>query len=391
MKTALKEAAGVFLLSRLVILLVSYIGVTLIPPSGHVAASNCIASARPCLLTWYHWDAVAYVRIAYQGYSSTPDTAFFPFWPLLEHIVGFLLGGYFPDSYYFAGLLLANICFYFVLVLFYRLLSEDFEPTLAKRALFYLAFYPYAMFFFAGYSESLFLLLCLAVFLLLRRGRAYDWWLAGLLGFFAALTRSSGIMLAIPFLVVYIQRFWLPRERDQSSWLQKLNALAPILLIPAAVLVHMLYLGYTKGDPLIFISQETTYNWHRHLSVPGIAFFPAIGTLFTQPLFTATMMQNFLDISFTLLPLIALALSWKRIPLHYMLFAVALALFSLSFPQTVAETLASQPRYMMSIFPVMVIFAFWGKRPPFDRWFLGISLPLLALNVILFISHYWVA
>jgi hypothetical protein len=388
---AFKEATGVFLLSRLIILLVSYIGVVMFPPSGQSTASNCVASIRPCVLTWYHWDAVAYVRIAGQGSSSTPDTAFFPFWPLLEHIGGFLLGSSFPDAYYFAGLLLANLCFYFVLVLFYHLLSEEFEPALAKRALYYLAFYPYAMFFFAGYTESLFLLLCLAVFLLLRRGKAFDWWLAGLLGFCAALTRSAGVILAVPFFVVYLQRFWTPGERARYSWIQRLTALAPILLIPAAVLVYMLYLGHTKGDPLVFISQEATYKWHRHLSVPGIAFFPAIGSLFTQPFFTGAVMQNLLDIVFTLFPLMALALNWRRLPLHYLLFAVALALFSLSFPQTEAETLASQPRYMMSIFPIMIIFAFWGKRPTFDRWFLGFSLPLLALNTLLFISHYWVA
>src|SRR5260370_35013274 len=88
-----------------------------------------------------------------------PERAFFPFWPLIEHFGGLLLGGFFPGSYYAAGLLPANFCFYFALVLLYCLLAEDFEPTLASRALFYFALGPYALFFFSGYKEALFLLL----------------------------------------------------------------------------------------------------------------------------------------------------------------------------------------------------------------------------------------
>ena len=392
LRTAFKEAAWVFVPSRLVILFITYISVIMLPQHGQAAPLDCTHGIHPnpCLFGWFHWDAVAYVRIAHQGYSSTPDVAWFPLWPLLEHFAGLLLGGYFPFSYYLAGLLLANICFYFALVLFYYLLCEEFEPTLAKRALFYLAFYPYALFFFAGYTESLFLLLGLAIFLLLRRGRTLDWWLAGVLGFLAVLTRSSGIALVVPFLVIYIQRFWTASERKQHSWFQKLNALAPIALIPAGILAYMLYLGYTKGNPLIFVSEEATYNWHRHFAFIWNAFGPAIGALFTQPLLSASFLQNLLDISFTLIPLSALLLGWRRIPLHYSLFAAALAIFSLSFPQ-VAEPLASQPRYMMSMFPIFAIFALWGKRPGFDRWYIAFSLPLLAINSVLFISHYWVA
>ena len=101
-------------------------------------------------------------------------------------------------------------------------------------------------------------------------------------------------------------------------------------------------------------------------------------------------MQNVLDTIFTLVPLIALTFGWKYIPWHYRLFALGLALFTLSFPQT-SETLASQPRYMLSIFPIFVIFAIWGKRPRFDLSFVAFALPLLAVNVILFTHHYWVA
>ncbi len=390
LRTAWKEAAWVFGLSRLIILIVTYITVSVLPQAGQAAPPGCARGFKSCLLAWYHWDAAAYVRIAHQGYSLPSDVAFFPLWPLIEHFGGLLLGGSFPFACYIAGLLLSNIFFYFALVLLYSLLSEDFEPTVARRALFYFAFSPYALFFFAGYTESLFVLLCVAIFLLLRRGKALDWWLAGFLGFLAALTRSSGIVLAIPFFVVYIQRFWTPEERPQHSWLQKVNAFLPILLIPAGIAVYLLYLGYTKGSPLILSHQEATV-WNRHFDFIWNTYFTAFRGFFTHPIFSWTAQENFLDISFTLIPLAALILGWKLIPLHYRLFALALALFSLSFPLAIAEPLNSQPRYLMVIFPIAVILAIWGKRQRFDQCFNVVSLPLLAVNIILFVSHYRVA
>ena len=389
-RIAWKEAAWIFGLSRLVILLISSIGIVTFPQAGQTLPIACTVSFDPCFQAWYHWDAIAYVNIAHHGYTYIPDTAFFPFWPLVEHFGGLLLGSSFPNSYYFAGLIIANTCFFLVLVLLYRLLAEDFEPDTARRALFYLAFSPYAIFFFLGYTESLFILLSIGIFLLLRRGKPLDWWLAGLLGFLAMLTRSSGVILAIPYFVIYIQRFWIRSERAQHSWREKLNALAPLALIPAGVLVYMIYLDQTTGNPLMFISQEGIFHWHRHLSFPWVGIVSASSTVFTTSSFDNVKIQNLLDLSFTLISLITLVLGWKYIPLHYALFALALLLFTLSFPQS-AEPLASQPRYITAIFPITAIFALWGKRPRFNQAVIALFLPLFAVNIILFISHRWVA
>jgi hypothetical protein len=386
-RTAWKEATRIFILSRLVIVLVTYIVTATIPVYGQTAIHNCARNMQSCLLSWFHWDAVIYAKVASQGYILTRDTVFFPLWPLLIHFVGSLFGGT-TTAYYVASLLLANLCFYFVLLLFYCLLSEDFEPTIARNALFYLAFYPYSLFYFAGYSEALFLLLCLAFFIVLRRGRSVDWWLAGLFGFLAVLTRPTGIMLVIPFLVLYMQRFWLSKQHDQSSWWQKVNALMPIVLIPLGVVTYMIYLGYTKGNPMAFSTEESR-SWSRHLSLPWNGIISTLRVL----LFTSTRLQvlNFMDLVFTLVPIIVLVLGWRRLPLHYSLFALAMVLFSLSYPFTPLEPLSATPRYMMTIFPIIVILACWGKHSSSDRAYVAFSLPLFAFNVALFVRHYWVA
>ena len=392
LKSALKEAAWIFVLSRFTIILVSFICIVLIPQSGQVLPLNCTSTIHfnPCFLAWYRYDAMAYTDLAYSGYSFSPMVAFFPLWPLLIHFGGLLLGGHTPVSYYVAGLLLANICFYFALVLLYCLLYEDFEASIAKKALFFMSFYPYALFFFVGYTESFFLLLSVAIFLLLRRGKTLDWWFAGGIGFLAALTRSTGVLLCIPYLILYIRHFWISENRDQSGWLQKINALAPIILFPMGILVYIFYLCYTKGNPLIFQYEEASH-WHRQFVWIWMTAGYIVKLLLDYPFFAFVNVKNLLDFAFTTFPIVALVWAWKRIPLHYSLYALAVIIYSLSFPLATLNPLTSQPRYMIVLFPLFVILALWGKHPRFDQFFVAIGPPLLAVFTFFFIGHYFVA
>jgi len=398
LRTACKEAAWVFGLSRVVIFVLSFISIFLLPRFIPFY-KQLLALDEPykddpyglkaLFFSWFRWDVKSYVNISMQGYKHTPDTAFFPLWPLIQHFGGLVFGSIWPGSYYLAGLLLANIFFYIALVLFYFLLAKDFEPRLARRAMIYLTFGPFALFYFAGYSESLFLLLCIACFLLFRRGRPLDWWLAGFLGFLATLTRSAGLMLAVPFLCVHIQRFWLSPEREDDTLFQKLNALMPVVLLPLGIVVYMVYLYKTKGDPFIFQTEEALV-WQRHFSLPWNTLSMMVVALFTSPSLILLAL-NMIDNSFALLPLFVLGFGWKRIPLHYALFALALAAFSMSFPATDIVPMLSQPRLTIVFFPVCVILAIWGKNRFFNAFYLSLTLTLLVLNIVMFIGNIWVA
>ncbi|HEV2655471.1 MAG TPA: mannosyltransferase family protein, partial [Ktedonobacteraceae bacterium] len=215
-KEAWKEAAWVFAMSRLMIILISFFCVGFFSHATHKFSANCEVDAF-CI--YYHWDVVHYVDIAFYGYRVVQDTGFFPLWPLILHGVGWLLGGSDPLSYIIAGLLVANICFYFALVFLYRLVSEEFEQSVARRALYYFAFSPFSFFFFLAYTESLFVMLCIATFLLLRYESRWAWLGAGLLGFLATMTRSSGLALAVPFLVIGL-RDGLRLHFEQASFSQ---------------------------------------------------------------------------------------------------------------------------------------------------------------------------
>src|SRR6266480_4848526 len=347
-KTAWKEAAWIFGLSRLMILLFSYLAVKfflILPPPGfmmYIGPKNCINNIMCFLLSWWRWDAVHYVQIAYGGYSRTLLTVFFPLFPLLIHCVGFLLGGSIIADYA-AGLILANSSFYGVLVLFYHLVSKDFGHRVAKYALVYLAFAPYAIFFFVGYSESLFLLLTLAAFLFLRRGKPLDWWLAGLCGFLAVLTRPTGIILVIPFLSLFMEKFGIHTLLARENWREKLNALFPIVLIPAGLLTYMLYQWMAFGNPWLFTVEEV-HVWHRSLSFPWVGFFTAIREVVTGEQLLSR--WNLRDTVFTVLPLVALILVWKRLSLHYRLFSLTMILSLLCEPAQKLG-LMSVPRFLL--------------------------------------------
>jgi hypothetical protein len=396
-KDAYKEAGWIFLISRLILLVITYIGPSQFIQQGtqqgtFIAPHECAFNLKHCLLSWDFWDVGVFVDIAHSGYAHRPPnqynlSAFFPLWPLIMHILGGSLSSSFT-SLFFTGLVLANVCFYFGLVLLYYLVDTQFGPMVARDTLFFLAMGPYALFFFIGYSESLFLLLCLAMFFFLYRGRSLDWWLAGLCGFLAALTRPTGIVLTIPFLATLVQRFWPYWTSLRTHWRLQLNATLPLLLIPLGLLLYMIYLYIVMGDPLAFSHWEAA-TWGRHLTFPWMGIINDLHYLFRL---TKNFTYNLMDLLFTLIPLTALLISWKRLPLHYNLFTLVTILFSLSNPRDdFPRPLSSSPRFMLVIFPVFIIFALWGQHPRIRSILMALSVSLFTINALLFLSHGWVA
>lgn len=393
-----KEATRVFLYSRLLLLGVTCACILLLPlwVPGFVAWSDPgyhILPSEPMnqlLLSWLRWDAKAYLNISYFGYNHTPDTAFFPLWPFMQYLGGLALGGTFPISFYLAGLLLANLCFYLDLVLLYQLVEKEYDSFAARRTIFYFAFSPFAVFFFTGYSEALFILVCLAAFLALQRGEARDWWIAGLCCLLAGLIRSLGVMLAVPFLVAYIRRFWWKSHKVRCLRKQKISALLPLILVPVGPIIYMIYLYYVKGDPFIFRAQEDAI-WHRELTFPLITLVIAVQAIFRVPEFWYRV-GNLIDLVPEIIFFMILMKGWKSLPLHDALFALCMALSSLCWPlYSPFVPLASQPRYIMILFPVAMIFALWAKNRCFD---FSLRLGTVVLFVImagLFVSNVWVA
>ena len=113
--------------------------------------------------------------------------------------------------------------------------------------------FPAALFFGAPYSESLFLLLAVGAFYAARTDR---WAWAGACAVGAAATRSAGLLLLVPLLMLW----WGSRERGRATaaWLllAPLGAGAPTR--PGS--------GLAEGDALRFLDVQDA--WSRELAVP---------------------------------------------------------------------------------------------------------------------------
>lgn len=379
--TVWKDVLWIFLLSRSLIILATFIAIsnirTVKRPSLH-----CLRDFSDCLTAWWNWDVSAFIDIAHYGYQYKLElTAFFPLWPLTTHLLAAPFGGS-RDTIYVSGLILANAFFFLALVLCHRLITSDFGLQVSKNTLLFLALGPFAIFFFVGYSESLFLLLCLATLLFLRHNPGgYRWWLAGLCSLLASLTRSTGIVLLVPYLVTLIQYFWPHRKHLLAHWRSLLNATLPAALIPTGVIIYMLYLNITFGDPFLFSTKQVEV-WHRSLHFPWEGTIATIQNIITG---FGDFDHNVVDLLFTLLPLTALIIGWRRLPLAYSLLALAMVLFSLSYPYIPEFPLGSSPRYMQIIFPIFLLFGIWSKEPSRKTVFSAVSCVMFALTTLLFV------
>jgi Mannosyltransferase (PIG-V) len=165
------------------------------------------------------WDSDWYLVIARYGYRpdlgpfTAPRTAYFPLYPLGMRVVGFA-----GVPLLLAGVLLSLCAFALALYGIHRLTTLELSRAaargatsprageVARLAVIITAFSPMAFFFSAVYTDSLYMALSVALFWSARQGR---WLWVGLLGGLAAATRSTGLMLLVPALIIYL---YGPRE-----------------------------------------------------------------------------------------------------------------------------------------------------------------------------------
>ncbi len=191
-----REVTIDFIVTRFAIIVIAELAAVIIGqrPGVHVQESRNLL-----LNVWGRWDAVHYIDIATVGYHGT-DMAFFPLYPLLIAALGVSIG-----NHLIAGLVISNVAFFFGLLFLYKLLEHEYSRDVARRAIFYVSIFPTSLYFSAVYPESLFFMLSVASFYYMRGRR---WWMAGIIGFFAAMTRVEGVLLTVPFAIEWVTAHW---------------------------------------------------------------------------------------------------------------------------------------------------------------------------------------
>ena len=329
---------------------------------------------------WNRWDSIHYTFITAQGYDSAWRTAFFPLFSSLGH-AGMLL----IHNPFVAGLVVSNIANLVMLVVLYQLVKEEFGEEQAARTILYVSIFPTAFFFVAAYTESLFLCLVVLCFYQMRHDR---WLLAGIFGFLACLTRSSGIFLLLPCAYEYLRT-------HEFSWRKiRFNALG-IALIPLGLVLYSAYCYKRFGDALAWYHAQAMWNRQFHIPVETLLLgFKAIK--YAPGFLSFFALRNLLDLISIIFILIMIVLmligpwKWRRSHISYVIYAVALYLFLLSFPVgNNPVPLQSIPRYMLAIFPTFIIASNIGKHRYFHNTYVLMSGLLLFLCCILFITGHW--
>jgi hypothetical protein len=341
---------------------------------------------------WARWDSVWFLRIAEHGYDSASGAAaaFYPLYPGAVSVVGWALFGH----YVLAGILVSLAAAFGAFLLLYRVAEGRLGADGARRAVLYLALFPFAFFLQAVYSESLYLLLTLAAFVLAERGRFLA---AGAVTGLALLTRPTAAAL-LPALALLA---WQERDR--------VRALASLALAPVIFAAYPLYLWRAEGDAWAFLHAQRL--WSRHLSPAGPlggiwdglrAGWAGVEQLASgshthrywapvqdaDPIRVATL--NLEMLAFLVL-FVALALiAWRRFGAPYGLFAVLSLAIPLSVPSE-RWPLLSLPRFGLTIFPLFLALASLGGRPRVHTAIVAVSSLLLGVSVAQWALWQWVA
>ncbi|GCE06853.1 mannosyltransferase family protein [Dictyobacter aurantiacus] len=376
-----RDILWLFAGTRLLLVAITYIGYILLTAAKY---SDTPVNAAALFSTWNHWDAANYAHIAQYGYQTIDNLAFFPLLPLLIAGGARLLGG--GDwSYIFVGMLISNLALLGTLFIIYRLGLELVGHELSLRSLLYLCIFPTAFFFFAAYNESLYLLFAAGAFLALKRQK---WWLAGLLGMLASLTRSVGILLVVP----YLYELWEQRSYILTRRSTVVVSLAALLLIPLGTLIYASYNWYAFGNPLAFVTVQA--SWSRHTTWPWMGLFQAFWALFfyhQQGFGSSNQAHLLLDLSATLGFIALVIAGWRRLPKSYSIWMAIFLLYILLNPAQKPDILLSNQRFVLEMFPAFFTLALLSKRWPHLHHALLLLFPTLqAVLGIAFIMNRWV-
>ena len=323
------------------------------------------------------FDGLWFLRIANTGYvSGDGSAAFFPLYPLAIRAVSFLIGGH-PLA---SSLIVSNVAFLGALMVLYFLAASELSPSAARKAVVYISVFPTAFFFFAPYSESLFLLLAVASFWAARRGK---WPLAAVLGALGAATRSLGILIA-PALAIEAIHQWRESSTPRRTLVARLAWSAAASL---GLWAYLLYWQVAHGDFWAPLTKQG--NWQRVVSFPWHSLKEASRDAFG---FLGAYPQGYhqLDWLIVVPMLLVAAYAFVRFRPAYGLYTWGTLLVALSFIFQ-GRPLMSTPRLLLPLFPI-----FWGlallaerKRVPHSL-IVAVSAAGLGLLTLLFVDWFYI-
>jgi hypothetical protein len=355
--TAFRDALAALAASRA---LVWAVGVTAFATYGtrdpRVPHLGTVANALAAPIS--RWDSVHFQAIAAHGYQHSEQLAFFPLYPLVARVAGWVTG-----SLLVGGALVSMLAFLAGLWFVRRLAELEIGPDAARRTVWLLAFFPAAVFFSAFYTEGLFLALTAGAVYLARTGRFAG---ACALGALASATRNTGVLVVVPIALLYL---YGPRGAGTPptpgrSWRERIRPRYPVragfawlALVPAGLVAYSVYQWLKWDDPLATWHVQTF--WSRGFHGPFSAVWyaipktvEAVGELFTgsHDTFESPVAKLALFGSLAL-AVVATVGTLRRLPVAYGAYVLVALVPPLSSPWP-AHPLMSFPRFLAVLFPI---------------------------------------
>jgi hypothetical protein len=341
---------------------------------------------------WFGWDTISYLGIAILGYGQDASIAFMPLYPVLIRFTAPLFGG----NYLLAALVLSTLLCLLALILMYELFVAMLPQTVARDAVVMFLTFPTTFFLLAGYTESLFMVLVLACWLLARKKK---WFWAAMFAGLATLTRLQGVILSAVLLWMMLTSLIeqpaasLTGQLRQvigiftSSRAKLVNSIRPVawlavLIPPVFAASYQLWLKLAGFGTIA--SALRTY-WRLETVAPWTGFI-----LFLQRIPTARFhYMDWIDLVLFIVILIASLIGLRFLDPVFSLY-IWLTIAVLLTRGTPPHLLASYSRYFLALFPLFILPA---RLPnPYQRLtvlILFFSLQILLVSIFLWGS--WVA
>lgn len=328
------------------------------------------------------WDGGWYMAIAETGYplldgKMPVSVQFFPLYPLASAIIHKAFG----MPIYWAMFILSNLSFLTAICILYICVKESYNEDYAVWTILFLCFIPTSVFFSAGYTESLALLLITTSFYCIQKARFL---MAAIFVGLATATRFTMVSLIFPFLWILLKN-----RGKFKNWV----AIIPILILSIGGLaLYMFFLWHKFSDPFGFksvlghwqtanyslfdslsmaIIYKECFNFIAHAKVCG--FNTELPKLFGILLFSVFLVSSI----------------YGLIEFKHALFLFSIILLLLSYYGVASKMgLVSIGRYSTLAFPALIPIA--GLNNTTRIIILTIFASLLPLYAALFAKWYWI-
>lgn len=302
-----------------------------------------------------NFDGAHYQNIAHFSYLKKFHTAFFPLYPWLTRALALLTGNY----------LISGLAISLLSLIGSALILNQLSETIKPLILFLV--FPLNFFLLTSYTESFFLLLALSAWWAYKNRH---FWLTGILGLLASLTRFYGVLLFPLVLLAYF--FDLDSKRFRlKSYLPAL----PLLIMPLGLLAYMYYLNFNYQDPLLFFHslamwQKSTITFPLQTLYRYLKIFISV---------SASVWQYWVAVLEFVFFFLGLLISWLFYRRRQ--FAFSFFVFIGTLIPSLTGTLQSLPRYLLVLFPLYLLV---DKLD--NKYFIPLSIASFLLQLVFFVA-----